>query len=177
MYLFWYRLRILLTIVVVAAVAGSIFYYIQVRTYETDLNRYHVQLTAAVATAIQDAFYDITRTAEAPGNVYRMITLGQNENLEQLAESYGTTLEILQIVNGFGPEIVQGNGETIIMPLGLRELEPLRTISIYRALPGDTLSSIADRNGVSLALLERDNPVLAQRGVFSGDLVFIGLIL
>lgn len=177
MFLFWYRLRIVLTIVVVAAVAGTIFYYIQVTTYESNLARYNVQLTVAVATAIQDAFYDLTRTAEAPGNLYQVVQLGENEDLEQLAERYGTTLTILQIVNGFGSNVVRGNGETIIVPVGLQVLEPLRTISIYRALPGETLATIAERNKIPLTLLEFDNPLLAQRGVVPGDLVFIGLIL
>lgn len=177
MYLFWYRLRIVLTILIVAGVAGGIFYFIQIRTYEDNLARYNIQVTAAVATAIQDALYNVTRTAEAPLNPFRLVQLGQNENLEALALNYGTTLEILQIVNGLGPEVVVGNGETIVVPVGIQTLEPLRTFTVYTAQSGDTLRSIAERNSVPLTLLEHDNPLLAQRGVSPGDLVFVGLVL
>ncbi|MAS36575.1 MAG: hypothetical protein CL610_21400 [Anaerolineaceae bacterium] len=175
MYRLYYRLRILLTIAVALGIAAAIFYYISYRDYESNVEHYHLQITAAVATAVQSAVFDVTRTAEAPGNVFRIVRLGQNEDLEALAAQHGTTLEILQVVNSLGADVVTGNGETIVVPVGLQELEPLRTIVVYTAEQGDTLESLADRNRVPLEQLQADNPMLAQRGLRPGDTVFIGL--
>ncbi|MBZ0299829.1 MAG: LysM peptidoglycan-binding domain-containing protein [Anaerolineae bacterium] len=174
MYLFWYRLRIVLTFIVVVGILGALIYVISVRNYEEDLARYNIKVTAAVATAVQEAVYNVTRTAEAPLNVFRLVQLGQAEKLADVAERYGTTLEIIQIVNSLPPETIEGNGETIVVPVGIQQLDPLRTISVYTAQLGDTLETIAQRKSVTLALLKGDNPALAARGVHAGDLVFIG---
>lgn len=173
----YYRLRLLLTIIVVIGITGAIFYYVSLRDYEANIVRFNLQVTAAVATSVQDALYTVTRTAEAPGNAFQIIRLGQNENLDQLARRYGTTLQILQIVNSLGPDVTTGNGETVVMPLALQVLEPARTITVYTAQSGDTLASIAERYITPLELLEQDNPMLAQRGLTPGDIVFVGLEL
>lgn len=173
----FYRLRMLLTIIVVVGITVAIFYYVSLRDYEVNVTRFHLQVTAAVATSVQEALYTITRTAEAPGNAFVLVQLGQNENLDQLARRYGTTLDILRIVNGLAPDVTTGNGETVVMPIAIQTLEPLRTITVYTARQGDTLESIAERYITPLELLERDNPMLAQRGLVPGDIVFVGLEL
>lgn len=173
----YYRLRLLLTIIVVAGITGAIFYFVSLRDYEANVARFNLQVTAAVATSVQEALYSVTRTAEAPGNAFLIIQLGQNENLDQLARRYGTTLEIFQIVNGFAPDVTTGNGETVVMPVAMPVLDPLRTITIHRAQPGETLASIAERYITPLELLQRDNPMLAQRPLLAGDIVFVGLEL
>jgi LysM repeat protein len=177
MYRIWYQLRLLLTLLLVVGAAVGVYYFISIRSYEEDVARFYLQVTAAVGTAVQQTLYDVTRTAEAPLNVFRVVTLGPNEDLEALAQRAGTTLEILQVVNGLGPEVRTGSGETIILPLGLTRLEPPRTITAYTARAGDTLESLAERNIVPLALLQQDNPALAQRGLVPGDTVFIGFEL
>src|SRR5690606_18218636 len=159
----YYRLRLLLTIIVVIAITGAVFYYISLRDYEAGIERFYLQVTAAVATKVQETLYTVTRTAEAPGNMFQLVQLGQNEDLDQLARRYGTTLEILQLVNGIAPDVTTGNGETIVMPIGMQQLEPLRRITVHRVQAGDTLLSISERYIVPLELLERDNPMLAQR--------------
>lgn len=175
--MFFYRLRLLLTIIVVLGITGAIFYFVSLRDYEASVARFHLQTTAAVATSVQEALYNVTRTAEAPGNAFMIIRLGQNENLDQLARRYGTTLEILQIVNRLAPDVTTGNGETIVMPIAMQTLEPPRTIEVHIVQPGETLASIADRYITPLALLERDNPMLAKRRLVPGDTVFVGLEL
>lgn len=175
--MFYYRLRLLLTIIVVIAITGAVFYYISLRDYEAGIERFHLQVTAAIATSVQETLFSVTRTAEAPGNMYQLVQLGQNENLDQLARRYGTTLEILQIVNGIAPDVTTGNGETVVMPIAMQELEPLRTITVHKVQSGDTLLSISERYVVPLELLERDNPMLAQRKLIPGDTVFVGLEL
>jgi LysM repeat protein len=67
-----------------------------------------------------------------------------------------------------------GNGEVIVVPSNITEMTPPRQIQVYEAQIGDTLASIAERNTVDLALLQADNPILAQRGLHPGDTVFIG---
>jgi LysM repeat protein len=173
----YYRLRLLLTIIVVVGITGAIFYFVSLRDYEANVTRFHLQVTAAVATGVQEALYSVTRTAEAPGNAFLIVQLGQNENLDQLARRYGTTLEIFQVVNGFAQDVTTGNGETVVIPVAMQVLDPLRTITVYKAQSGDTLESIAERNIVPLEQLERDNPMLAQRTLLPGDTVFVGLEL
>ena len=177
MYRFWYYLRLLLTIVVVIGVAAAIFYTISLRTAQNNQARYDLQVTAAVATAIQAALYDVTRTAEAPTQVFQIVQTGQGEDLETLAERYGTTLDILHIVNRLSADVTTGDGSKLVVPVGMQTLDPARTITVYTAQIGDSLNSIAVKNSVSLALLKRDNPALAQRGVLPGDIVFIGFVL
>ena len=172
-----YRLRFVFFLLLVVGVTGGIAYYIYIQNFEQDLERFNLQVTAGVATAVEEALIDVTRTAEAPQNRFQIITLDNPADLEAIAESYGSTLETLQIVNGLTPDITEGHGETIIMPVGITELEPRRQIRQYLAQPGDTLSELADLNLISLDLLQADNPMLAQRGLRPGDIVFIALVL
>lgn len=177
MYRIYYRLRILITIAVALGIAGAVLYVVSFRDYEANIERYNLQVTSAVSTAVQSAIYDVTRTAEAPENVFQVVRLGANEDLAALAAANGTTLEILQVVNSLGPEVTVGNGETIVVPVGLKVLDPLRAIVPYMAQAGDTLESIAERNLVPLELVEQDNPMLARRGLTPGDTVFVALVL
>ena len=86
MYVFLHRLRILLTIVIVVVFAGGIYVLITANDYQARLATYNLQVTAAVATAIQNAVFDVTRTVEAPQNRYQVVTLGQNTDLQMLAD-------------------------------------------------------------------------------------------
>lgn len=170
-----YRLRIFLTISVVLAVSGGIFYTIWQRQVEADIENFYLQVTSDVGTAVQSALYNVTRTAEAPNNRYRLMRLGENTSLEAVAEQNGTTLDTLRMVNQFAEDVTEGNGELIIVPLNISELDPPRVMQVYIAQPGDTLVAIAERNGVPLSLLEFDNPVIASRGLIPGDTVFVGI--
>ncbi len=172
-----YRLRFVFFLVLVLGVAGGIAYVISVRTFEQDVQRFNLQVTAAVATAIEQTVLDVTRTAEAPRNRFQLVELDDPADLEAVAETYGTTLEILQTVNGLPPDVVEGHGETIVMPVGIVNLDPPRQIMPYTAQPGDTLLELADLNFIALDLIQADNPVLVERGVRAGDIVFIALIV
>lgn len=175
--MFLYRLRILLTIILVILVGVGIVSVILVRDYEERINIYYAQVTAAIDRAIENAVYDATRTVEAPMNRYQLVSLEAGTNLALVAEEYDTTPDLLRIVNGLAEDVSEGNGEMIVVPVGMQHMEPLRLIETYRALPGDTLASIASTRGITPSILEEDNPVLAQRGVRPGDIVFIGLEL
>lgn len=177
MYRLLYRLRIIITVLIVAVSAGGIVTYILTRDYETRLDIYYVQATSAVESAVQNALHNATRTAEAPQNRYHLVTLGQNTDLNEVAQQYETTLELIQIVNGLPTTVTEGSGETIIVPQGIKNMDPLRLISTYRAQPGDTLAALAEANNITLSQIRQDNPVLAQRGLLPGDIVFIGTAL
>jgi LysM repeat protein len=100
--------------------------------------------------------------------------LGENTSLAAVAEQNGTTLELLRMVNQLADDVTDGNGQLIIVPLNIVELDPPRVLQTYIVQPGDTLVAIAERNGLPLSLLESDNPILASRGLIPGDTVFVG---
>jgi hypothetical protein len=74
---FLYRIRFLIFLLIVVAVAGGIYYFISQRTYEQNLAIFETQVEAAVATAVENALINVTRTAEAPLNTFQLIQLGQ----------------------------------------------------------------------------------------------------
>ncbi len=172
--MFLYRLRIFLTIALVLSAVGVIFYSISLSTYNEGLDNYNRQLTVAVGTAIGDALLNVTRTAEVPMNRYQLLQLGEHQDLQAVADKYGTTLDLLRFVNQIDSSVTEGNGELIIVPVNVDELTPPRVLQVYIAQEGDTLMSIAQRNDLPVEILEYDNPVLAERGVIPGDTVFLG---
>ena len=172
--MFLYRLRIFLTIALALGAVVVIFFSISLRTYNEGLVNYNRQLTVAVGTAIGNALFDVTRTAEVPLNRYRLLRLGDHEDLQAVADKYGTTLDLLRLVNQIDASVTEGNGELIIVPVNVDKLDPPRVFQVYVAREGDTLLSIAQHYDVSASILEYDNPVLADRGVAPGDTVFVG---
>lgn len=173
MYRFLYRLRILVILLVVAAVIAAVAYSIATSDSEVKQEQYNRAVTAAVETAIANAFVSITRTVEAPHTAYRFIQLGENEALADLAERYSTSVEAIQMANGFPADVLVGDGERIIVPVGVTRLIPSRRIRAYTARVGDTLEALASENNIPLSLLEADNPVLVERNLSPGDTVFI----
>ncbi|MGQ9889404.1 MAG: LysM peptidoglycan-binding domain-containing protein [Aggregatilineales bacterium] len=177
MYRLHYFLRALITIGVVAAVIAGVGFLIVNNTVESARELYHRQVTAAVQTAVVAALYDATRTAEAPLARYRLLRPASGQSLEALAERYGTTLAVLQMANGLMADVVTGSNQPVVVPQGVQALDPPRRLIPYTARPGDTLAVLAEKNRIPLALLEADNPVLAQRGLLPGDIVFIAVLL
>jgi LysM repeat protein len=126
---------------------------------------------------VANALYDATRTAEAPLRQYRVIPLTPSDTLTAVAERYGTTVEVLRMANGLAPTVETGDGSEIIVPEGVQALDPPRTLAIIRAQSGESLESLSQRFRVPLDVLQLDNPVLSQRGVNPGDIVFIPTLL
>lgn len=170
-------LRNLLILAVVVGVFAAVALFINQGTVNELTERYHLQVTIAVETAIARALYDATRTAEAPLAQYRVITLDEDDTLTEVAARYNTTVEVLRIANGLAPDVESGVGVEIIVPEGVQTLDPPRRLKPYEAQDGDTLASLAERHRVPFEVLELDNPVLAQRGVNPGDIVFIPTLL
>jgi LysM repeat protein len=177
MYRFFYYLRIVLVFMVVAAIIGAVYYAIQQDNFKRNSELYYRQVTAVVQTAIADTLFNATRTVEAPLRQYRYLTVAADETLENLAQRYGTTVELIRQVNGLAAEVETGDGGKLIVPEGIVQLDPKRQLTAYSAVAGDTLDSLAVENNVSLDLLKTDNPVLANRGILPGDIVFIAKLL
>lgn len=170
-------LRTLLLLLLIIALFGGVGYYIWTDSTAKARQEYQYRVTLAVETAIAKALFGATSTAEADQPQYRVVKMGNGEPLLDVALRYNTTIEVLRMANKLLPTVDAGFGQEIIVPEGVQVLEPPRSFRIYVALADDTLSTLADRNGVPLNLLQQDNPVLAARGLNPGDIVFIPELL
>ena len=177
MYRFLYFLRALVILVILAAIGGVIYYAIQQDNNKRNIELYNRQVTSVVQTAIADAIYGATRTVEAPLRQYRLLTVTSEETLESLAQRYNTSVDAIREVNGLSAEVQTGDGSQLIVPEGAMELNPPRRLKAYEARPNDTLDSLALENNVPLDILQTDNPILSERGVSPGDIVFIATLL
>jgi LysM repeat protein len=109
-------------------------------------------------------------------------TVNSGETLASIAASCGVSLSTLEAAN---PQITDPslifNGEQINIPNGSTNtgttvpvVEPITTSGTYTVKPGDSLSIIANRFGVSLIALEEDNPQITDpRLIFSGEVINI----
>lgn len=177
MYRFLYFLRALLILVILAAVGGVIYYAIQQDSNKRNIELYNRQVTAVVQTAIADAIYGATRTVEAPLRQYRLLTVTAEETLEVVAQRYDTSIDAIREVNGLSAEVQTGDGSQLIVPEGVMELNPPRRLKAYKARANDSLNSLALENNVPLEILQTDNPILNERGVSPGDIVFVATLL
>lgn len=171
----WIRRFILLGIVVASFMV--VIYFGLKTERQRVLNQYDRLVTLAIETAVANALNNATRAAEVDQIQYRLITLGQDEPLEDVAVRYHTTVDALRMANSLLPDVTHGSGEQLIVPEGVDRLEPPRRLHVYIAVAGDTLSSLASNFDVPLDVLEMDNPILARRGLIPGDMVFVADIL
>jgi len=170
-------IRFIAILILLAAVFGGVGYYIVTHEKADAEAKLQFKITLAVQTAIANALNDATRTAEDSIPHYRVITLGTNEFLQDVAEKYHTTVEVIRMANTLAASVESGSGEQIIVPEGVQQLAPPRRLKSYLAVDGDTLADLAARNGEPLEVMQVDNPILAQRGVMPGDIVFIAELL
>jgi LysM repeat protein len=178
MYRFFRLLRLLLILILVGGVVGGVALFVITGSRQSQMAVYGRIVTAAVETAVAHALFDATRTAESPLSHFRLVVLLPDESLASLAERYDTTLEVIRMANGL-PDTVERavGGERIVVPQGVQVLQPPRRLRIHTAQVGDTLEELAQSYGVSLSLLEADNPVLTTRSLMPGDIVFIAQLL
>jgi LysM repeat protein len=166
-------IRTLFLLVLIAALFAAIGLAITRDQRQKDWDLYNTRVAVAIPTQIAAALFDATRTAEADEPHFHLITLGPDDTLDDLAERYHTTADVIRMANRLLPDVNSGPGKTIIVPEGVQRLEPPRTFNMQRAAAGDTLESIALHFGIDILLLKTDNPILARRGVIPGDIVFI----
>lgn len=171
-------IRFLFTLLLVILVFAGVGYFITKSINAEAVRQYNSNVDRAIETAVRYALYDATRTAEAPISHYRVITLGPNEFLADVAVQYNTTIEVLRMANNLLPTVDTGDGQQIIVPENIQRLDPPRRfLPPYTTVDGDTLDAIAGRYGVTLDILIKDNPILAERGLIPGDIVFIPELL
>jgi LysM repeat protein len=174
----WFRwLRRLFLFALVVAIFAGIGYFVSKDASAKTHQLYDMQVTVAIQTAVAARLNDATRTAEAPLPQYRLVTLTNGEALLDVAQQYHTTVEVLRMANRLLPTVDYGTGETIVVPEGVPVLEPPRWLKPIMAQPNDTLSTLAALNNITLEQIQRDNPVLANRELLPGDIVFIPELL
>jgi hypothetical protein len=171
----WFRRLIILALVLVAF-AGVAFFGLRIEK-ERAQDQYDRLVTLEIETAIADALNNATRAAEVDLPQYRVIVLSASETLTDVALQYNTSVDALRMANGLLPEVTYGSGGLLIVPEGVLRFEPPRRLSVYTAVAGDTLSTLASNFDVPLEVLQADNPILARRGVIPGDTVFIAELL
>jgi LysM repeat protein len=171
--MFFRFIRTLFLLALIAALFVAIGVAITRDQRQKDWEMYNTRVAVAIPTQIANALFDATRTAEADEPQFRLITLGPNDTLDDVARRYKTTAEVIRMANRLLPDVNSGPGKTIIVPEGVQRLEPPRTFNTQRAVVGDTLETMALHFGVDIALVKMDNPILARRGVIPGDIVFI----
>jgi len=170
-------IRFVLILILLAVIFGGVGYYIITDDIHRRTEKYNLSVTLAIETAISSALNDATRTAEDAIPHYRLITLGENEFLADVAVQYNTNADVLRMANGLAPDVVSGSGQQIVVPEGVQILTPPRRLKWVTAVDGDTLQSIAAHNNLSLDIIQMDNPILVQRGVLPGDIVFVAQLL
>lgn len=171
-------IRNLLILLLVAAIFAAVSYYIYLDSQKKRIALGYDLVTQAVSTAIQEALYNATRTAEADEPHYIVLKVGPNDALLTIAEQYDTTIDVLRMANNLLPNVDFGDGTEIVVTRGVKQLDPPRRFKKpYIAQRGDDLASIASRNNIDEKILAVDNPMLAKRGVNPGDIVFIPELL
>jgi len=172
-------IRNVLTLLLVAAIFAAVGYYIYRADQIQRKTLYYQLVTQGVGTAIQDALFNATRTAEADQPHYISLKVNSTDSLVSIAKKYHTTVEVIRMANNLLPTVDSGDGSEIVIPSGVTQLVPPRRFKkpFYYAQKGDDLNAIAARNGISADILALDNPILAKRGLNPGDLVFIPELL
>ncbi len=172
-------IRTLFVLALVTAIISAVSMYIIDGENKKGELAYNDSVTRAVQTAVSDSLNNATRTLETSQSHYRLVVVSSEESLLDVAVRWDTTVEALRMANGLLATVDFGDGSEIIVPQGVQALDPPRTFPkpIYRAQAGDTFEQLAAINGIPVEILLEDNPVLAQRELLPGDLVFIARLL
>ncbi|SBO43452.1 LysM peptidoglycan-binding domain-containing protein [Cyanobium sp. NIES-981] len=105
----------------------------------------------------------------APTPVHAQVVVRPGETLSEIAERHGVSLSRLMQANGItNPDLVVV-GQNLVIPGGVARSNGSRTASgSVTVKPGETLSEIAEREGVSMSQLMQAN------GLGNADLVMVG---
>jgi LysM repeat protein len=94
----------------------------------------------------------------------RVHVVAAGESLELLARRYGTSAEAIRALNRIEGDVIHAGQELRIDPAdGLH----------YTTVPGDTLSCLALRHGLTVEQLQADNPGLGPGRVVAGRTLFL----
>ena len=176
-YRLWAYLRVLIILISIAAILGAVAFRASEDSYAQSEQLYYRQLTVEVGTAVANALNNVTRTVEAPLRQYRLLTVTADDQLDTLAEQYNTTADVIRMANSLLPGVNTGDGNQLIIPEGVTAFDPPRRLTIHRATVGETLEALAQLNDLALRIVLEDNPVLAERALMPGDVVFIAELI
>lgn len=126
--------------------------------------------TAAPTTPPPTASPTLGSPTPTPAATPIIYIVKRGDSLTAIAERYGTTVQALQDANGIAPgEVIQpGQKITIPVPGG-----PTPTPHFYTVKRGDTLSSIAERFGTTVEVLQRLNNLPNRSFIRTGQVLRI----
>lgn len=97
-------------------------------------------------------------------------TVRSGDTLWELAERFGTSVSTLQSTNNIFGSMIQV-GQVLDMPNGAAASVPESQNNTYHVRPGDSLWSIADRNGTTIADLTSANGLNHTSVIHPGDVL------
>lgn len=134
-----------------------------------DLGGPVLQPTVNLSAYDDDDYAPSARSSSAPSKTYRVVA---GDNLSKIARTQGVTVDDLKRANGLTSSTIRV-GDELIVP-GAGESTPTSTSSldaagstVYKIAPGDSLSRIASRHGVTVAELRAANGL-------TSDLIKVG---
>jgi hypothetical protein len=171
-------LRNLLLLILVSAVFAGVAFAISFNDRQGLLEVAYGNRTLVVETAVRMALNDATRVAEVELPQFRYLVVEAGRPLLEVAAEYNTTIDVLRMANRLLPDVDAGSGVALIIPQNVQVLSPPRTYRpIYVANGSETLDQLADQFEVPIEILQEDNPILAQRGIIAGDLIFVAQLI
>lgn len=112
--------------------------------------------------------------APVPKPAYQVYVVQSGDSLSTIADKFGISLQAIETAN---PQIPDFNlifpGEHVNVPTWNPPAPPI-TVRTYQVQPGDSLSAIADKFGISLAALEAANPQIPDFNlIYPGQVITI----
>ncbi len=171
-------LRNFLLLILVSALFAGMAFAITYDDRRRDLTIAYDNNTRIVRTAIRLALNDATRTMEADIPHFRYLLIEEGKPLIDVAAEYNTTIDVIRMANRLLPSVDAGSGVRLIIPQNVQVLSPPRTYRpVYVANGNETLEQLAAQFDVPVEILREDNPILDQRGIIAGDLVFVAQLI
>ena len=136
------------------------------------MSRHLFYLTSLLAMAMLTLAAPFCSPAAAQNGEQVIHVVQPGENLFRISLRYNTSIEEIMAANGLTDARVVYAGQQLVIPQpGGQAAEP--ELSVYQVQPGDTLSSIALRHGVTLWSLMDANGLVDSYIIYPGQLLQI----
>ncbi|MEK5444133.1 LysM peptidoglycan-binding domain-containing protein [Fredinandcohnia sp. FSL W7-1320] len=83
-------------------------------------------------------------------------TVVAGDTLYSIAQANGTTVDAIKSVNNLSSDSLQ-IGQILTIPVGITDIPAQTNVTTHQVVPGDTLYSIATRNGTTVDMLKKAN--------------------
>jgi Transglycosylase SLT domain/LysM domain len=144
----------------------------ELRTNTTPNEPYIVRVPAGKANATVASLRKIPNSGRSSAN---LANVNVGENYRSISNRTGVSVEQLRVANGNavpkGKVVVPGNGVTktsLSRPKNPTSSPTTSTLKIVKALPGDTVTKIAARYGVSAAEVGKQNGLTLNSALAAG---------